>query len=165
MNYPFNTICRNKHFKCSYTHCNEISDHHTEIAHMLPSKLSAKDFKSCWFTDWLKQHSLYLCRCIFIESLINVCFCFVFSIRIEFPWYRKSCAARTLCFTLPRSEPIDWTNLFRILQHIDLDALTSVIYSLSKLKKVELSVDSLNESLSVWTLSISRNCPSLTELK
>ncbi|XP_056600653.1 NACHT, LRR and PYD domains-containing protein 1 homolog [Triplophysa dalaica] len=87
------------------------------------------------------------------------------SIRLQFPWYRKSCAARSLCFTLPRSEPIDWTNLFQILQQIDLDALTSVIYSLSKLKKVELSVDCLNESLSVWTLSVSKNCSSLTELK
>ncbi|XP_057191015.1 NACHT, LRR and PYD domains-containing protein 1 homolog isoform X2 [Triplophysa rosa] len=86
-------------------------------------------------------------------------------IRLNFPWYRKSCAARSLYFTLPRTEPIDWTNLFQILQHIDLDALTSVIYSRSKLKKVELSVDCLNESLSVWTLSISQNCPSLTELK
>nr|XP_055059857.1 NACHT, LRR and PYD domains-containing protein 1 homolog [Misgurnus anguillicaudatus] len=41
----------------------------------------------------------------------------------------------------------------------------SAIHYLPKLKTLELDVDFLNESLSLWSLSICQNVSSLTELK
>ncbi|XP_073727739.1 NACHT, LRR and PYD domains-containing protein 1 homolog [Misgurnus anguillicaudatus] len=72
---------------------------------------------------------------------------------------------RSLCFNLPRSEAIDWAKLLQIFHKTDLDAFTSAIHSLPKLKTLELDVDVLDKSLSLWTLSISQNVSSLTELK
>ncbi|XP_056098387.1 NACHT, LRR and PYD domains-containing protein 1 homolog [Rhinichthys klamathensis goyatoka] len=68
--------------------------------------------------------------------------------------------------TFPHSEifNIDWTRLFQIIHRWDLDALLSVLHSFSNLKKMEMSVKCLTEKLSVWTLQMSQNCPSLTEL-
>ncbi|XP_073711929.1 NACHT, LRR and PYD domains-containing protein 1 homolog isoform X2 [Misgurnus anguillicaudatus] len=71
----------------------------------------------------------------------------------------------SLCLTLPRSEPIDWAKFFQVFTNGNLDALMSAIQSQSELKKVELKVDCLNESLSLSTLSTSQKCTSLTEIK
>ncbi|XP_073711959.1 NACHT, LRR and PYD domains-containing protein 1 homolog isoform X2 [Misgurnus anguillicaudatus] len=72
---------------------------------------------------------------------------------------------RSLGLTLPRSEAIDWAKLFQIFHKTDLDAFTSAIHSLPKLKMLELKVDFLNKSLSIWSLSICQNVSSLTELR
>ncbi|XP_077103247.1 NACHT, LRR and PYD domains-containing protein 1 homolog [Siphateles boraxobius] len=74
-----------------------------------------------------------------------------------------------LSFSLifPHSEiiNIDWTRLFQIIIHQrDSDALLSFLYSFSNLKKMEMSVKCLTEMWSVWTLKLTQNCPSLTEL-
>ncbi|XP_073670983.1 NACHT, LRR and PYD domains-containing protein 1 homolog isoform X2 [Paramisgurnus dabryanus] len=83
------------------------------------------------------------------------------SVRIGFCYN----VVRSLGLTLPRSEAIDWAKLFQIFHKTDLDAFTSAVYSVPKLKRLELEVGCLNESLSVWTLSISQNCHSVKELK
>ncbi|CAM4607597.1 unnamed protein product [Leuciscus chuanchicus] len=69
--------------------------------------------------------------------------------------------------TFPHSETIniDWTRLFQIIIHQrDSDALLSFLYSFSNLKKMVMSVRCLTEMWSVWTLKLTQNCPSLTEL-
>ncbi|KAI7809142.1 putative NACHT, partial [Triplophysa rosa] len=85
-------------------------------------------------------------------------------IDIEFPNV-DDYVVRSLRLTLPCSEPIDWTKLFQTFHNMDLDALMSALQSLSKLKKVELNVGCLHASLCVGALSISQNCPDLTELR
>ncbi|XP_077078083.1 NACHT, LRR and PYD domains-containing protein 1 homolog [Siphateles boraxobius] len=40
----------------------------------------------------------------------------------------------------------------------------SVLWSFTKLKKMEMTVDCLSKMWSVWTLQIMQNCSSLTEL-
>ncbi|XP_057197077.1 NACHT, LRR and PYD domains-containing protein 1 homolog isoform X2 [Triplophysa rosa] len=72
----------------------------------------------------------------------------------------------TLGLTFPRSEiiNIDWIKLFQILHQRDSDALMSVLCSVSKLKKMKMKVDCLSTLWTVWSLQITQNCPSLTEL-
>ncbi|KAK7153619.1 hypothetical protein R3I94_007114 [Phoxinus phoxinus] len=69
--------------------------------------------------------------------------------------------------TFPHSEIIntDWTRLFQIIIHQrDSEALLSCLCSFSNLDKMEMSVKCLTEMWSVWTLKLTQNCPSLTEL-
>ncbi|XP_067218836.1 NACHT, LRR and PYD domains-containing protein 1 homolog [Chanodichthys erythropterus] len=73
---------------------------------------------------------------------------------------------RSLSLTFLRSEQvnIDWIRLFQIIYQGDSDAIKSVLYSFSKLKKMKITVDCLSKMWSVWSLQIMQNCPSLTEL-
>ncbi|XP_073670980.1 NACHT, LRR and PYD domains-containing protein 1 homolog isoform X2 [Paramisgurnus dabryanus] len=86
----------------------------------------------------------------------------VSSVRIGFCY---SNVVRSLRLTLPRSEAIDWAKLFQTFHNTDLDAFTSAIHYLPELKTLELNINFLNKSLSLWTLSICQNVSSLTELK
>ncbi|XP_067218072.1 NACHT, LRR and PYD domains-containing protein 1 homolog isoform X2 [Chanodichthys erythropterus] len=73
----------------------------------------------------------------------------------------------SLNLMFPRAGPIDinWTRFFQIIQQEDSDALMSVLFSSSTLKKMDMHVNCLSKKWSVWALHIIQNCSSLTELK
>ncbi|XP_051718428.1 LOW QUALITY PROTEIN: NACHT, LRR and PYD domains-containing protein 1 homolog [Ctenopharyngodon idella] len=78
----------------------------------------------------------------------------------------QTASLQSLSLTFPRAGLIDinWTRFFQIIFSDDSDALMSVLYSFSTLKKMHMSVDCLSKKWSVWTLQIIQNCSSLTEL-
>ncbi|XP_048020103.1 NACHT, LRR and PYD domains-containing protein 1 homolog [Megalobrama amblycephala] len=78
----------------------------------------------------------------------------------------QAVSLRSLSLTFPRSEQVSiyWTRLFQKIYQGDSDAMKSVLYSFSKLKKMKMTVDCLTKMWSVWSLQIMQNCPSLTEL-
>ncbi|XP_051773306.1 NACHT, LRR and PYD domains-containing protein 1 homolog isoform X2 [Ctenopharyngodon idella] len=89
------------------------------------------------------------------------------SIQICPPWYRNPGASlRLLILTFPNEDlkNLDWIRFSQKIHQGDSDALMSVVYSFSKLKRIEIEVDCLSEMWSVWTLQIIQKCSSLTEL-
>ncbi|XP_067308679.1 NACHT, LRR and PYD domains-containing protein 1 homolog [Pseudorasbora parva] len=91
----------------------------------------------------------------------------LFSIYIIPQWLEDpGTSLKSYSLNFPQTDliDIDWTRLFQTIHQGDLDALMSVLCSLSKLKKMRIEVNSLDEMWSVWTLQIIQNCSSLTEL-
>ncbi|XP_051734098.1 NACHT, LRR and PYD domains-containing protein 1 homolog isoform X2 [Ctenopharyngodon idella] len=74
---------------------------------------------------------------------------------------------QSLTLTSQCREPIniEWAKLTQIILQGDLDALMTVLYSFSKLKKMEMKLHCLSEMWTHWILRIIQNCSSLTELK